>query len=454
MTGSDGAEPKARIIYVGGGAHDRAALTTAFAEDGFLLIPHEGATAPGAVRADIGLIDLRGKNVSSRKAQSIAAYLRKISPESVILIVIDPYIGEAARKALRRHGELVAMLTKPEGLIERCRHVLRLRNIAEESGERLKTLATLNRLSDFPPITAPAGPLSVLIAGEAGPTALAALNAMGAVSDHCVCVFSAGQALRAAENSKFDCAVFLPTRDSDPLLGLARSLRRHPKHATMPVIFPINDPDHAADYVRRGAADFILSGHVATDLAIKMQLAARRARLAKAMRRFLQACAGDSVRDASSGAFTGTFLAEHGARLCSRADQSGRRMSMIALRIRSSSRDNGEPEPGKRALHQAAHLINRVTRAEDFAARIASDTFFIVMPATREGDAAKAALRVQAVLENTLFRSADDKLLYGMRVEAAALGRDDGMSIEECVAAGLNALKDAAVTPLSQQSPR
>lgn len=443
MLSSDGEQPKARIVYVGGGVDDRAALTTAFASDGFLLIPYEDTMAPGG-RADIGLIDLRGKNVSSRKAQSISAYLRKTSPESTIMFIVDPYVGETARKALRRHGEIVPVLSRAEGLVERCRQTLRMRNVAEEAGERLKTLASLNRLAEFPPITAPSGPFSILIAGEAGATALAALNALGPVSENAVCVFSAGQALRAAETSRFDAAIFLPTRENDPLLGLARSLRRHPRHASMPVIFPIRDPDEAAVLARRGASDFILASHVADDLGAKAQIAARRARLARAMRRFLGACAGDTIRDANSGAFTATFLAEHGARLCARADQTGRPLSMIALHIQAKSKEHGEPEPGRRALHQAAHLINRVTRAEDVAARIATDTFFVMMPATRAADAHIAAMRIEAVLENTLFRSGDDKLLYGMQVEIAALAREDGASIEECVASALGALREKA----------
>ena len=436
-----GASPKARIVYVGDGDEGRAALTVAFEDAGYALVSHEDASRADA---DIGLIDLRGRHVSSRKAQSIAGLLRKSSPESSILIIIDPYIDETARRALRRHGELVVMLTKPDGLIERCRQVLRLRNIAEEAGERLKSLASLNRLNDFPPISAPAGTLRVLIAGEAGPVALSALNALKPVTEQCICVFSAGQALRAAESMQFDAAIFLPKRDSDPLMSLSRSLRRHPKHANMPIIFPLHDPDEAADYAIRGASDFLLTGHIAADLSPKTQLAARRARLLKSMRKFLQACEGDGVRDAGSGAFTATFLAEHGARLCARADQSGRGLSMIALRIETESKEHGEAEPGRRALHQAARLINRVTRAEDMVTRIATDTFLVMMPSTTERDAGKASLRIQGVLENTVFRSAGDDLLYGVNVSAVPCKRPEGLCIEECVALALAMLRENA----------
>ncbi len=441
-----GPPPKARIVYVGGPAEARETLTESFAAAGFALVPHEDVAAGGTGRCDISLIDLRGARLSSRKAQSIANVLRRTSPESAILIIIDPYIDDTARKALRRHGELVTMLTRPDALIERCRQILRLRNVAEEAGERLKSLATVNRLNEFPPISAPASPLHVLIAGEAGPTALAAVNALQPIAEQCVCVFSAGQALRAIENARFDAAVFLPSRDNDPLMSLARSLRRHPKHASMPIIFPLGDPDAAADYARRGAADFMMNAHVAADLAAKTQVAARRARLLKSMRGFLNACEGDGVRDPGSGAFTATFLSEHGARLCARADQSGRRMALIALKIEMDAREAAGGEPGRRALHQAARLINRVTRAEDVVARVGTDIFMVLAPATTEEDARKAALRIQGVLENTVFRSNDEKLLYGVSIETAACARPEGVCVEESVALALTALREQPTT--------
>lgn len=448
MQYENGALPKARIVYIGGAEDARAALTLPFSDAGYALVSQEDGAG-----ADLGLIDLRGKTVTAKKAQAIAKLLRRKSPESSVIIAIDPYLDASARKALRRHGELVAIGAKPDALITRCRQVLRLRNIAEEAGERLKTLASLSRLNEFPPVAAPPRALRVLIAGEAGAMALTAINAMSPVTEQCICVFSAGQAMRAIDSARFDCAVFLPTRENDPLMSLAKALRRHPKHSSLPIIFPLYDPDDADEFSKRGAADFILTNHAASDLAPKMQIAARRARLLKTMRRFLTACEGDSVRDPSSGAFTGTFLSEHGARLCARADQTGRPLALIGLKIAMSAQDSGEPEPGRRALHQAARIINRVTRAEDTTARIAADTFLVLAPATTERHAEQAALRIKGVMENTVFRSSDDQRLYGVKLEAAAIARPSGFCIEECVALTLKALQASAdLNSFSQQS--
>lgn len=437
---------KARIVYIGD-EKGRAALTLPFSDAGYELASQNESRS-----ADIGLIDLRGRKVTSQKAKSLAAILRQSAPECAILIIIDPYIDVSVRNTLRKHGELVAVNTQADGLIERCRRTIRLRNIAEEAGERLKTLASMNRLSQFPPIAALSSPLRVLIAGSPGPATLAAVNALSAVADKCVCVFSAGQALRATENAAFDVAIFFPAQKNDPLLSLVRSLRRHPKHASMPVIFPVADPDDAAALSKRGASDFILYSHVGSELCPKVQIAARRARLLKAMRRFLQACEGEHVRDAASGAFTTDFLAEHGARLCARADQTGRPMSLAAVYLQN---DNGPSlAPDRRALHQAARLINRVTRAEDVAVRVARDTFILLMPATNQESAQAAGLRIQGVLENTVFRSADDAL-YSVHASVASCSRPAGLCIEESVALALAAVRDKnAPKPLFQQSPQ
>lgn len=449
MQTGNGTTPKARIVYVGED-EAREALTLSFEIHGYSLVSLENASG-----ADIGLIDLRGRQVTTHKAQSLAACLRKSSPECAILIIIDPFIDATVRTTLRRHGELVAVSSQAEGLIERCRKTLRLRNIAEEAGERLKTLASLNRLSQFPPIAAPSLPLRILVAGEPGPAALSAVNALTPIAEKCVCVFSAGQALRACENINFDAAIFLPARKNDPIMSLARSIRRHPKHASMPIIFPLADPDEAAGFSKRGASDFIITTHIESDLGPKVQIAARRARLLKSMRRFLQACEGDRIRDDASGAFTSEFLAAHGARLCARADQTSRPLSVAAIHLEKDAPNDLGDAANRRALHQAARLINRVTRAEDVVARVASDTFILLMPATTEENAKKTGLRIQGVLENTVFRSADHEAIYSVNANTAACLRPDGQCIEESVALALAVLRDTFVAkPVSQQFPQ
>ena len=438
--------PRARIVCVCSDEKALAELTTSFRAAGYLL-----QSADVATHADLALVDLRGrKKIAGKKAVAIANLLRRKSPECSLFFIVDPDLGSPARSALKRHGEIVCMTDAAGPLIERCRNMIRLRNIAEETGERLKSLAALCRLVEFPSIATSDTRPHVLIAGHPGGPALSVINAINQIAEQSICVLSVGQTMRALEHGSFDCAIFLPADENDPLFSLARALRRHPQHSTLPIIHVADDPSLAALYASKGAREFALSAHIPDDLAGKVQLLTRRARLTRTMRDFLQACTGDGVRDAPSGAFTPTFLAEHGARLCARADQMSRPMSAVIIQLSVDKKNAENVEPGRRALHQATRLINRVTRAEDMVARIAPHTFLILMPSTNETAAADVALRIEGVLESTVFRGAKDSEFFPVRAQTAACVRTQGLCIEEMLALALRRLRQAAAENAKQ----
>jgi len=429
--------PRARIACFSGDEQSFEALTTSFERAGF-----DVAKPDAGKPADLGLIDLRKRPVPARKAKTIASVLRRKSPESPLVFLVDPALDAPAKAALKRFGEIIPAHNDVDHALVRCKEILRLRNIAEETGERLKSLATLNRLVEFPLIATSEARARVLIAGAPDPAAIAAVNAVGAIAEDCICVLTAGQAMRALEYGEFDCAIFLPTPENDPMLAFIRTLRRHPRHAHMAVI---QIADHSVDlsnYARKGARDFILSEQISTELGPKAQVVSRRARLLRSMSTFLRSCRGDNIRDASSGAFTSAFLSEHGARLCGRADQTGRPLSLGLVRL--------NPERGagtgaqRNALVQAARMINRITRAEDLVARISADKFVVLTAATQVDDAINAARRIEGVLSNTAFRNGKDAPPFSVGVTTEFVARAPGASIEETVALAMRRLDHAS----------
>ncbi len=438
---------RARIACVFSDAQSFDQLAQAFAPAGFDL-----CALNRSAQADLGLIDLRQKTVTIKKARAVAAALRRASPEAPIFFLTDPAIDSAARASLRRLGEVVPAGDEIGCVIQRCRQMIRLRNIAEETGERLKSLAVLNRLVEFPVIAASDGPARMLIAGAPGAAALNAINALDGVADTCICALNAGQTMRALDHGPFDCAVFLTKGENDPLLSLSRALRRHPKHASMAIIHVADDIGDAAAFMRKGARDFMLRSQIAADLGPRAQVAMRRARLLRAMRRFLLACKGEGVRDPASGAFTSTFLSEHGPRLCARADQTRRPLALT--RIHLTAQAAPDPGLGRNALHQAARLINRITRAEDLVARVGPETFVMAHPATIASDADQIARRIAGVLGNTAFAGPKDKPPFSVRVETCVMQRAPGASIEESVAALLRASQAGAAANQQRQSPQ
>ncbi len=425
---------RARIACVTVGAAPDQALTEICAKAGYQIF---GST--DADQADLGLVDLRGVQITSRRASSLADAIRRKSPDSALLFVVDPKPEMHEFAPLRRFGEVTPAADAVDHVGRRMRETIRLRNIAEEAGERLKSLAAINRSVDFPVIATDASPPRVLIVGAPGPAAIDAINAIGNVADFCACVLTAGQAMRALDHQPFDLAIFLPTKEDGAIPALTRALRRHPKLGRTALLHIGENVNDLATASRRGGGgEFVLRAHISETLGQRATLIARRARLTHAMRGFLRACSGEGVRDVASGVFTPTFLGQHGARIAARADQTGRPLSVILTRLCDDSK--GRRENDRRALRQGARLLGRITRAEDMVARIAPGLFAVICPATTPVDANHIALRIDGVLSNTAFRRNNDGAPQSLKIDVGVATHKQGAAISETIAAGIRKL--------------
>ncbi|MEM8988207.1 MAG: hypothetical protein AAGC95_15940 [Pseudomonadota bacterium] len=427
--------PRARIACLTGDEAREAALTKHFATVGYDIVSHKDADG-----ADIGLVDLRGRNITAKQTRRIAAMLRRRSPEASLLFLIDPALAGQGRAHLRRAGEIIPTEDDLSAVLTRVRQVLRMRNLADEAGERLKSLAALTRLGEFPTIAPKGGAARILLAGPPSAAALASAAAMDRAGALWSAVFSTGQSLRAIETERFDGAIFLPNEQNDLLQSLGRSIQRNPKFAHFPIIHIGHSCDDLAAFAGAGARDFMLADHIADDLPQKILTSVRRARLAETLRGFLNACSGDGVRDPASGAFAGAFLSQHGARLAARADAADRPMCLAAFKLHGDKVNAKVID--RTILTHAAGLIRRITRADDTLARISADSFALMMPATVEDDADLVGARIEGVLGNTLFRRTDEDLA-SVKVAWSAVTRENGQCIEETVAAALAGLAPA-----------
>lgn len=419
--------PRARIAWLSPDSDSLIRALPQFEKAGYTL-------ADGAAHGpfDVAVIDFRVRRVTARDAQQLAALMRKKSADCGVVYLGPPLLGAAERAHLRRSGDLVLVEENLRPAIEACRQRLRIRNIAEETGERLKSIAASTRLSEFPPIGTSSAPPSVLVAGAPGPAALAALRAVEAVGENCAGALSAGQAMRALEAAAFDCAVFLTKSDGDPLLSLAKSMRRHRRFQDLPIVMIATDDAARGRIAAVWGAETLHSDHVADDLGPRVVALARRARLMAAMRRFLTACAGDGVRDRLSGAFTPQFFGQHAERVFARHQT--RSIAVAGLRLAPLAPDLSD-NASARTLTEAARLINRVTRAEDCVGRLTGDTFIVLMTATNAQDGAVAARRIEGVISNTMFRSRSRQSPFAVATATACVERVPGAGIEETIAA-------------------
>jgi len=445
---------RARIACISSTQEAFETLAEAFGDAGFDCVQPEGrapnAGASEPIATDLCLVDLRAQHVSTAKAKNLASLLRNGAPEASIFFLIDPALDAPVRAALRRLGEVIPAGDNYAHLIERCRQMLRLRNIAEEAGERLKSLASMNRIADFPSIATSCEPINVLIAGAPGPGASVAIHAASRVAGRCVCVLTASQVMRALESEDFDAAIFvLPHDDATALNSISSTIRRDRRFAGLPVIHIAEDVSDLSAATKLGANDMMLRAHAADDLGVKIQVAARRYRLLRSMRRFLRACDGAGVCDPVSDAFSALFLGEHGARLCVRADQTGRPSATALITLRPAE----EVALGRNALGKAAGLIKRSTRAEDVTARVGPDSFVTCLPATIAEDAVDIARRIDGVLSGAAYHSDNNKMPFAVTVETSVRQRERGQAIEEVIA-HLIKNRQAAFKPPLQQSLR
>lgn len=382
---------------------------------------------------DIAIVDLYGADPADESAVSAIGAGRRCGAGAGLVIAADAAADTELRRRLSRLGETVFLRHSIEPIIGAVRERLRLAALADEAGDRVKTLLADGRPVNFFAATKQRGDLSVLIAGKPSPVALAAANAAAAASVRTTCVFSAGQAMRALDHGAFHGAVFIPNDENDLLIALARALRRHREHRRLPVIIVSGDEDLLDKRGAQDGLDTMPATRVDDDLFRRLETMTRRAAMAAAMRAFLRSAEGNggSARSASPRLF-----AQHAVRALRRADETGRSVSFVALSL--TPKGDGPPSAASRsALEEAHRTAARLVRAEDMIARLNATTIIFMLRGANEGDAGRAARRLEGVVAGIQPRATLDH----SDVCAAAIERGPGVEIERVIAALLAELR-------------
>jgi len=377
--------------------------------------------------ADIAVVDLYGVAPDSRSAAAAVASARKLAASAGIMLTADSTVNEDQRKNFARLGETVFLRNSVEPLIGAIRERLRLASLADEVGDRIRTLVADGRAISFSPTVKAGADRSILIAGRPSPIALAASNAISAHAKHSTCVFSAGQAMRALEYGAFLGAVFIPRDENDLLIPLARALRRHREHRRLPVIIVSDDEDLLDSRAAKDGLDIMAASQISDDLYRRLETTTRRATMAAAMRAFLRSPEGNG---ADSGAASPRLFAQHAYRSLARADETGRPVSFVMLSVAARA-DERSNIIARAALDDAIRTAARLIRAEDMIARLTATTLVFMFRGTCGEDADRAARRLEGVIVGTQPRSAVDHL----DVRAAAIERANGVEIERVIAA-------------------
>jgi PleD family two-component response regulator len=364
----------------------------------------------------------------------MVARARAVAPAAGLIITASSSVDREARSLLRRHADVCYVGADAAPVIAAIRERLRLSGLADEMGERVKSLIADGRTISFSGFREKPHQLSVLVAGKPSPLTLSACNAIRKVATQVSCVFSAGQVMRALDHSHFDCAIFHPTGETDLLIALARALRRHRDHRKLSVFLTSEDDELLDRCSSRDGFDSIIAGHLASDLAHRLDIAARRARMASSMREFLQSkegCGGG--KDGAAGA---RFFAHHAVRVFRRADETGTPISLAALSLEPHNSE-GAQDAAEAALDDALRTATKLVRAEDLIAKLTPTTLIFMLRGARACDAVRVAERLQGVISGTLLRST----LEIASVAAAGVERRPGDDIETMVASVIRTLR-------------
>jgi PleD family two-component response regulator len=393
-------------------------------------------TEPGET-PDIAIVDLYGADPSSEAAKDAVAAGRRTGANAGLLIAAEAAASAEDRLRCARLGETVFLRHSVEPLIGAVRERLRLATLADEAGDRIKSLIADGRTVTFSPSVPKPPDLSVLIAGRPSPIALAASNAVSAASKTALCVFSAGQAMRALDHSRFHGAVFIPHDENDLLIALARALRRHREHRRLPVVIISNDEELLDKRAAKDGLDVMTANRVGDELFRRLEATTRRSSMAAGMRAFLRSAEGNGGPALAANA---RLFAQHAIRVLRRADETGGAVSFIALSL-SPKRDAAAGGAARAAVDEALRTAARLVRAEDMIARLTTSTLVFMLRGARQTDAERVARRLEGVIAGTQPRTMADH----SDVRAAAIERAPGVEIERVIAALVAELRQRRV---------
>lgn len=386
-------------------------------------------------RPDIVVTDIRGLIHVRQNTADLVARARSAAPAAGLIILASAGVDAESRALLRRHGDVCFVGADCAPVMAAIRERMRLSSLADEMGERIKSLIADGRTLTFSGLREKPSRLSVLIAGKPSPLMLNTCNAISSAASNTICVFSAGQVMRALDHCKFDAAIILPTDETDLLIALARAFRRHRDHRKLSVILTSDNEELLDRCASRDGFDTILAEHLDADIAPRLETLTRRSRMAAVMREFLRS--GEGCGGGKDGAASARFFAHHAVRAFRRADETRHSISLVALSLEPRSEAGGDVlvEP---ALKDALKTSARLVRAEDLIARLTPTTLVFLLRGADEPGAAQIAARLEGVIGGTLLRSA----LKVSRVATAFVERHPGGDIESSIAKLIRSLRD------------
>jgi diguanylate cyclase (GGDEF)-like protein len=203
-----------------------------------------------------------------------------------------------------------------------------------------------------------------------------------------VAVADAEAALAAAGDQTFDLVLCDVNLGGSSGISLTRALRRHDRHAGVPIILMSADAKSRRQVagLDSGADDYVAKPIDFDELLARIRSHLRRAEWELELRR-------RCTYDALTGVLGRAAVIDELVRELKRGNRSGRPVSVLLVdldRFKAINDRHGHAV-GDEALRSTAETLVRLVRSTDRVGRIGGDEFLVVLPETGEQEA--AALR-------------------------------------------------------------
>jgi two-component system cell cycle response regulator PopA len=404
------------------------------------------------------------RTITARGPRGALAVLADLQIEAVVIDAsagdLDAYQTAASLKAAYAPRRLpILALSEPGGVAEsgpfdlvmtppvhasqmamRLEAMVRLAVAEEEFELRAKTFSDRGKILEAPQFDA--SPMQILTVGEPAPKFLALSHALRELGAETTGAFTAYTAFDYLHERSFDAVVLWAGEAHAEALSIASGMRRNTRLFHIPTILYQRTGAEVgrSEGHNRGLSDMASADTPEVETARRVVALARAYRRETAIRRALDRAKSSGLMDAATGLFTRDLFAAHLSRLSQALHARQRPLSVAVLRIGERPEGVRLRQEGwlDRAIPQIGSMIGRLVRAEDTAARLASDVFALALPGAHEAAAKVAAERIAAVIACTAFDAGENQTPFtvGFDIGAAevAPGESAAQALERAAA--------------------
>lgn len=292
-------------------------------------------------------------------------------------------------------------------IANRVNAMIRLGMMESEIERRLETLrADFNETPGMGDIS-PDRKFRVLFIGKASPGFMVVINALQDKGVDVIAAFTSFSAFDYLHGDPFDAVVMNALEHNEPAFSISEAMRRNSKLYHTPTLFLVDGPtfsSHEAAY-ERGARDIIDTHSDSEEISGRILELANYHRVHEQMKMDFQALHIEVAGDGSKLAYSEKFLRAHLPRMLREAHKADHPVTLVGLKLLSSSVDEVTSSAIEGAYEKTIDLIGDLIRMQDVMCRWERDVIVLAFYDTNTAEAQTVLARIKGLLECNIYDS-------------------------------------------------